>query len=143
MSASVTAEQFKAAMARFPGAVTIVTSLADGERRGVTATAVCSVSADPPSLLACVNRRTGTCRAVHDCDRFNVNLLPDPSAALALRFAGAGDATGDASAGHQLRFAGMAAGRRLRGHGAQDGLSGAARQKIPARRRRDHLPSPR
>lgn len=95
MSAPVTAKQFKSAMARFPGAVTIVTSLAGGERRGVTATAVCSVSADPPSLLACVNRRTGTCRAVHDCDRFNVNLLPDPSAALALRFAGAGNATGE------------------------------------------------
>ena len=62
---------------------------------GVTATAVCSVSADPPTLLACVNRRTGTCRAVHDSGRFNVNLLSDAFDCLALRFAGAGGSTGE------------------------------------------------
>ena len=38
-------QSFRAAMARFPGAVTIVTALHGTERRGITATAVCSVSA--------------------------------------------------------------------------------------------------
>ena len=40
-------------MARFPGAVTIVTPTAGGGPyavRGITATAVCSVSADPPCI---------------------------------------------------------------------------------------------
>ena len=55
---------FRAAMARFPGAVTIVTARDGDERRGITATAVCSVSAEPPSLLVCLNKRTGTCAAV-------------------------------------------------------------------------------
>ena len=86
---------FRAAMARFPGAVTIITARHGSERRGITATAVCSVTADPPSLLVCVNRKTGTCAAIHDSGRFAVNLLTDPAAPLALRFAGAGGTTGE------------------------------------------------
>jgi len=92
---AVDPDRFRAAMARFPGAVTIVSSRGDSERRGITATAVCSVSAEPPSLLVCVNRRTGTCAAIRDSGKFNVNLLSDPSGMLALRFAGAAGATGE------------------------------------------------
>lgn len=82
-------------MARFPGAVTIVTSRAGPERRGITATAVCSVSADPPSLLVCLNRKTGTCAMVRETGRFNVSLLAGEAQAIALRFAGADGATGE------------------------------------------------
>lgn len=88
-------QAFRAAMARFPGAVTIVTALQGNERRGITATAVCSVTADPPSLLVCLNRATGTCAAVSESGRFAVNLLAEPDGPLALRFAGVGGATGD------------------------------------------------
>ena len=88
-------QSFRAAMARFPGAVTIVTALHGAQRRGITATAVCSVSADPPSLLVCLNRATGTCAAVQDSGRFAVNLLAEPDSPLALRFAGVGGATGE------------------------------------------------
>jgi flavin reductase (DIM6/NTAB) family NADH-FMN oxidoreductase RutF len=86
---------FRAAMARFPGAVTIITARHGAERRGITATAVCSVSAEPPSLLACVNRKTGTCAAIRETETFNVNLLPDPASPLAMRFAGADGVTGE------------------------------------------------
>ena len=95
MGAPVDVQQFRAAMARFPGAVTIITARAGDERRGITATAVCSVSADPPSLLVCVNRGTGTCAAIDASGRFAVNLLADPLAPLALRFAGIGGTTGE------------------------------------------------
>lgn len=94
MGAAVDAASFRAAMARFPGAVTIVTALAGAEQRGLTATAVCSVSAEPPSLLVCLNRKTGTCAAVRASGLFNVNLLQGPASPLALRFAGAGGVTG-------------------------------------------------
>ncbi len=90
-------QSFRAAMARFPGAVTIVTASAGPgaeDRRGITATAVCSVTADPPSLLVCLNRQTGTCTAVAETGRFNVNLLPGDGGPLALHFAGASGATG-------------------------------------------------
>ena len=87
---------FRAAMARFPGAVTVVTARDGAERRGITATAVCSVSAEPPSLLVCLNRRTGTCAAVQATGRFAVNLLAGDGGELALVFAGATGASGEA-----------------------------------------------
>lgn len=96
MGIAVDTDSFRSAMARFPGAVTIVTARSARERLGITATAVCSVTAEPPSLLACVNRRTGTCAAMSDSGLFNVSLLPDPSGPLAMRFAGAGGVTGEA-----------------------------------------------
>jgi flavin reductase (DIM6/NTAB) family NADH-FMN oxidoreductase RutF len=95
MGMAVDPQTFKAAMGRFPGAVTIITARSEAERRGITATAVCSVSAEPPSLLICVNRKTGTCASIGETGFFNINLLRDPSSELAMRFAGAGGATGE------------------------------------------------
>ena len=96
MGMAIDVASFRAAMARFPGAVTIVTARAGDERRGITATAVCSVTADPPSLLVCLNRKTGTCSAVAETGRFNVNLLAGDGGTLAMAFAGATGATGEA-----------------------------------------------
>ncbi len=97
MGAPVETQAFRAAMARFPGAVTLVTArTANGERRGITATAVCSVTADPPSVLVCLNARTGTCAAVMETGRFAVNLLAGDGGALALAFAGQGGLSGEA-----------------------------------------------
>ena len=96
MGVPVDAGSFRAAMARFPGAVTIVTTAGGGERRGVTATAVCSVSADPPSLLVCLNRATGTRALIDATGLFNVALLAGDGGPVAMRFAGAGGATGPA-----------------------------------------------
>jgi flavin reductase (DIM6/NTAB) family NADH-FMN oxidoreductase RutF len=86
---------FRAAMARFPGAVTLITARDGDARRGITATAVCSVSSEPPSLLACVNRNTGTCVAIAKSARFNVNVLTEDEGDLAMCFAGATGATGE------------------------------------------------
>ncbi len=94
MTAPIEATTFRAAMARFPGAVTIVTTGHGAGRRGITATAVCSVTADPPSLLVCLNQKTGTCAAVTESGRFTVNLLPGDGGPLALTFAGATGASG-------------------------------------------------
>lgn len=91
---AVDAHSFRAAMARFPGAVTIVTTASGADRRGITATAVCSVTADPPSLLVCLNRQTGTCALVRETGLFNVSLLAGDAQEIALRFAGAGGVTG-------------------------------------------------
>ncbi|MCA2010299.1 flavin reductase family protein [Pararhodobacter sp. CCB-MM2] len=92
---SVDPGHFRSAMARFPGAVTIITTQTPQGRRGITATAVCSVTADPPSLLVCVNRATGTCQGILETGRFAVNLLAGPSGDMAMRFAGVGGATGE------------------------------------------------
>lgn len=95
MGMGISPEVFRDAMSRFPGVVTLVTTRDGDARRGITATAVCSVSADPPSLLVCLNKATGTCAAVGQTGHFNVNLLGQAAEDLALRFAGAGGVTGD------------------------------------------------
>ncbi|WP_353476388.1 flavin reductase family protein (plasmid) [Salipiger sp. H15] len=80
---------FRETMGLFPGAVTLITTGAGDLRRGITATAVCSVSDSPPSLLACVNRRTGTCQEIARSGRFSVQLLGQDQADVAMAFAGA------------------------------------------------------
>lgn len=48
--------EFRNAMARLGAAVSIITTDGPGGRAGFTASAVCSVSDEPPSLLVCLNR---------------------------------------------------------------------------------------
>ena len=80
---------FKLAMRRFPAAVSVITSADQGRRHGMTATAVTSLSLDPPSLIACINRTT----LLHDImlhgRHFCVNVLRRDQAALSSAFSGA------------------------------------------------------
>ena len=54
--ASVTPESYKLAMRQVASPVTIIAARRGEQRNGLTATAVCSASADPPILVVCVNR---------------------------------------------------------------------------------------
>jgi Conserved protein/domain typically associated with flavoprotein oxygenases, DIM6/NTAB family len=85
---------FRQAMGLFPGAVTLITTGEGDLRRGITAAAVCSVTDSPPSILVCVNRKTGTCQEIQRSGRFSVQLLGADQSDLALCFAGATGATG-------------------------------------------------
>ena len=58
-----------------------------------TATAVCSVSAEPPQLLACVTAETH--RVIDQSRVFAVNVLASDQQHLAQIFAGATDIYGD------------------------------------------------
>lgn len=85
---SVSTEAFMSAMANLAGGVVIVTTSTEGGRAsGMTATAVCSVSIDPPLVMACMKRGAATHRAVEVSGVFALNLLPARSEALARRFA--------------------------------------------------------
>ena len=53
----VNRQTYREAMARFGAAVSVVTTDGPAGRFGFTASAVCSVTDDPPTLLVCVNRR--------------------------------------------------------------------------------------
>jgi flavin reductase (NADH)/flavin reductase len=80
---------FKQGMRRLGASVCIITTRrADGARNGLTATAVCSLSADPPMLLACLNRSSNTFRPIVEAKVFAVNVLSLQDAAVADRFAG-------------------------------------------------------
>jgi flavin reductase (DIM6/NTAB) family NADH-FMN oxidoreductase RutF len=69
------------------GVCVITTASSDINRCGLTATAVCSVSADPPTLLVCVNSASGTCAAIRSAGHFAVNLLSVENREIANRFA--------------------------------------------------------
>ena len=85
---SVSTEAFTSAMANLAGGVVIVTTSAEGGRAsGMTATAVCSVSIEPPLVMACMKRGAATHRAVEVSGVFALNLLPARAEALARRFA--------------------------------------------------------
>lgn len=87
-------EGFRESMRRLAGAVTVI-SVGEGESAtGLTATAVCSLSVEPPRLLACVNRSGSTFRLLAPGERFVVNILPASERATAERFAGRTDLTG-------------------------------------------------
>ena len=88
MNAASTASAFKAAMRHCPTGVTVVTSVRDGEPRGITLTAFSSVSADPPMVLACVNREARSNLYIASSRIFCVNLLSAQQQELAERFSG-------------------------------------------------------
>jgi flavin reductase (DIM6/NTAB) family NADH-FMN oxidoreductase RutF len=68
--------EFCALMSSFPTGVTVVTAMtADGVPRGLTCTAMASVSVDPPMLLACLSNRSGTLAAIGESMSFAVNIL--------------------------------------------------------------------
>jgi flavin reductase (DIM6/NTAB) family NADH-FMN oxidoreductase RutF len=80
---------FRAGMRRLAGGVTIITTLdAEGRRCGITATAVCSLSTEPPSLIACVNRSTSVAAVVEQRGVFAVNVLAEDQRSVAETFAG-------------------------------------------------------
>jgi flavin reductase (DIM6/NTAB) family NADH-FMN oxidoreductase RutF len=80
---------FKQGMRRVSGAVTIVTTLGPrGERRGVTATAVCSLTAEPPAVIACIHRETSVGQLAPLSGIFCVNVLALDQRTTAETFAG-------------------------------------------------------
>jgi len=79
---------FREAMSRLGAAVHVITSAGPGGKAGATATAVCSVSDVPPTLLMCLNRRSQTNPVVVENGVFCVNTLGDGDTETADIFAG-------------------------------------------------------
>jgi len=85
---AISPEQFKGGMRRLGGAVNIVTSAYGDKFAGLTATAVTSLSAEPPRLLACINRAGATFETISKGRCIAVNVLGAQHKKLAERFAG-------------------------------------------------------
>jgi flavin reductase (DIM6/NTAB) family NADH-FMN oxidoreductase RutF len=84
----VAKEEFFAIMSAFPTGVAVVTTLdSHGEPRGLTTNALCSVSAEPPLLLVCVDKESRTLPALLHSRRFVVNFLAERRDELARLFA--------------------------------------------------------
>jgi flavin reductase (DIM6/NTAB) family NADH-FMN oxidoreductase RutF len=85
MNVSIT--DYRAAISRFLTGVTLVTARHEGLAQGITASAVASVTLEPPTLLICLNRQSATCHAVSGAGRFCVHILADDQLELARHFA--------------------------------------------------------
>jgi flavin reductase len=84
----VDAAQFRLGMRTLAGAVNIITSAHGGRRHGMTATAVCSATAEPPTVLACINKLATTHAAVAKSKVFCVNVLRVEDWELSTTFSG-------------------------------------------------------
>jgi flavin reductase (DIM6/NTAB) family NADH-FMN oxidoreductase RutF len=79
---------FYEAMSRLGATVHVVTTAGPRGKSGATATAVCSVTDTPPTLLVCLNRRSQTNPIVLENGVFCVNTLGHDGIGLADVFAG-------------------------------------------------------
>jgi flavin reductase len=80
------AERFKLVMRNIASSVAVITVEHEGRKHGMTATAVCSVSAAPPTILIVVNRLARTHPIISEARRFTVNILAVHQVKLADRF---------------------------------------------------------
>ena len=84
----VTPDQFRAVLGRFASGVTILTARNEqGEDHGMTASAFCSVSLEPPLVLACIENTTDMFGILRVDGHFGVSILSEDQEALSRRFA--------------------------------------------------------
>lgn len=82
----VTPTDFKNGMRHLASAVTVIATQCDGERAGMTATAISSLTADPAMLLVCINKSATSHQPICRSGRFSVNVLSADDLAVARRF---------------------------------------------------------
>ena len=96
---SIDAAAFKKGMRHLAASVTLITTCEGKLRGGLTATAVCSVSAEPPQILVCVNKTASAHDTIGKAGFFCVNILAPEHRKIAERFAGMDGVEGDARFG--------------------------------------------
>ena len=79
---------YRNGMSRLGSAVSVVTTISGGKRYGFTASAVCSVSDTPPTLLVCINRASSSFPAFDGARHFCVNTLMPGQEEIANVFGG-------------------------------------------------------
>ena len=135
---------FKEAMASFPSGVTIVTTAdQDGRWRGFTATSFCSVSMDPPLVLTCLANTAQCFPAFAESARWNIHVLQQRHADLAMRFRCQRRQAFDQPHPHRAQFRPMLDQRRIVGRNLartrvrrlQKGIPGAKRAFVRAKGR--------
>ncbi len=84
---SVSPDEFRSALGRFPSGVTVVTTKgADGSDQGMTVSAFCSVSLEPPLVLICIEKTASVYEALTSAPEFVVNILSAKQEQIARRF---------------------------------------------------------
>jgi flavin reductase (DIM6/NTAB) family NADH-FMN oxidoreductase RutF/DNA-binding GntR family transcriptional regulator len=81
------AAQFRHVIGHFMSGVAVVSTADGGQLHGMTASAVCSLSLEPPMLVVCLNRSSPTQDAILRSGAFGVSILEQGQDAVAVRFA--------------------------------------------------------
>lgn len=84
-------QDFKLGMRRLAAGVSLITTVNKGVRHGLVATAVSSVTADPPTLLVCINKTASAHGHVSEAGILCVNVLADAHEEVAGRFSSPAD----------------------------------------------------
>jgi flavin reductase (DIM6/NTAB) family NADH-FMN oxidoreductase RutF len=92
----VTVASFRSAMRQLAGGVSVITVGRDRDISGMTVTSVSSLSAEPPTLLACINRQSSSWPLFEKYGAFAVNILHADQQDIAERFTGRGGVSGAA-----------------------------------------------
>jgi flavin reductase (DIM6/NTAB) family NADH-FMN oxidoreductase RutF len=79
-------QEYREAMSKLAGGVTIVTVSHEGELRGMTATAFAAVSLDPPLVLVCLEKTSRTRELILSEMNFVANVLSTEQLDIATRF---------------------------------------------------------
>lgn len=85
---------FLEGMSRAAASVSIVATDGGGGRGGVTVSSMTSVSADPPSMLVCINREARSAGRIQENGNFCINLLRDDQTEISNVFASVIDPPG-------------------------------------------------
>ena len=79
---------FKQALSRFLSGVTVVSARHEEVLHGMTASAFCSVSLDPPMVLVCIDLAAELLPAIRGSGAFGVSVLSDAQQDLSVHFSG-------------------------------------------------------
>jgi flavin reductase len=78
--------EFKTVMRQVVSSVAVITARSGKLRNGLTATAVCSVAADPPTMLVCINRSASAEAIIAEAGAFAINFLTEDQHRIARLF---------------------------------------------------------
>jgi flavin reductase len=78
--------EFRLAMRQIASSVAIVTARSGNQRNGLAATAVCSVTASPPTMLACIDSSAAAEPLIDASGAFAINFLADRQHGIARLF---------------------------------------------------------
>ena len=88
LAAMIDPQRFREVMASFPSGVVVLTAFGlDSLPRGLTVSAFCAVSLEPPLALACIDKTSNTLPAVQHTGGFTANILSAGRDQLARRMA--------------------------------------------------------
>lgn len=83
---SIDQAEFRRVLGHFASGVTVVTFGQEGQYHGLTVSAFCSLSLEPPLVLVCIDRRFASHELLKESGSFAVNILAEDGERLSRHF---------------------------------------------------------